>query len=95
MPKAVSFPGIDSSNKKDPTLIPFSALKFKTVAGAAAITNIAVAGIKMTDDILAAINLTDNADVAEKPAVTSAGNIQFPTVTTATKQVLIVYVANG
>lgn len=68
-------------------------LRFKTVAGAASATNIAIAGIKMTDVIMAAINLTDNADVSELPAVTSAGNIQFPTQTTATKQVLIIYAA--
>jgi hypothetical protein len=73
--------------------VPLSRLKFKTVTGAAAATNIAIAGIKMTDHPVAAINLTDNADVAELFKVTSAGNIQFPTVSTSTKQVLCVYVS--
>lgn len=74
-------------------LAELQSLKFKTVTGAAAVTNIAIAGITTKATIVAAVNLTDLADVSELPAVTSAGNIRFPTANTSSKQLLIVYYA--
>lgn len=92
--RPVKFPGIDANGKRDVASIPFTAIKQVIVDGAAADTNIAIAGIKTTDDIISAVNLTDAA-MAENPAVTSAGNIQFPTENTTGKKVLVTYVANG
>jgi hypothetical protein len=69
MSKAVQFPGIDSNGKRDAATIPFSCIKQIIVAGAAAATNIAIAGIKLTDLILAAVNLTDLTNVLKAAVV--------------------------
>lgn len=62
-------------------------MKFLQVAGAAANTNIAVAGIKAADAILVCYNVTSAAHVTP-PVVTSAGNVQFPGITTGSNFVL-------
>lgn len=64
-------------------------LKQVIVAGANANTNIAISGIKSTDTIVAAIDITTPA-ILTLPTVTSAGNIQF-TGSTAAKNLIITY----
>lgn len=67
------------------------AIKTAVVAGTTAVTNIAIAGIKAADRIFTSVNLTDGAVTSEMPAVTSTGNIQFPTLDTTDKKLLVQY----
>lgn len=54
-------------------------LKMSVVTGANHGVNMALSGAVMTDLILGAVSLTDNATCSELPRITSAGNVQFPT----------------
>lgn len=66
-------------------------LKTSVVAGAAADTNIAIAGIATADQIQSVIQITAGvpSDLTSEAAITSAGNIQIDT-TVTTGNTLIV-----
>lgn len=67
--------------------------KLNAVAGAAADTNIALAGIKTTDTIISVVNLTDGVDVALNTVTIFAdGQIRVSSVTTG-KNLLIHWAA--
>lgn len=72
-------------------------LKFAVVAGAAADTNIAVAGITTSDTIRAVVRFhgagTDVTDVSlvTDAAITSAGNIQVDTTVTTGSKLLVIW----
>lgn len=79
--------GLDRSLYK--TLRELQLRKLNAVAGAAANTNIALAGAKVGDTILSAVNLTDGVDIPlANISVTSAGNVRITT-DTAAKKILI------
>lgn len=65
-------------------------IKQVVVDGAAANTNIAVAGIATADVIVSAIEFASGVPTARVASVTSAGNIQVTTVTTGSK-LLVTY----
>jgi hypothetical protein len=67
-------------------------LTTKVLTGAAANTNIAVAGIATEDTIQSAILFTAGvpSDITANAAITSAGNVQF-TSDTSGKQVVLTY----
>lgn len=75
-------------------------LQFTVVAGAAINTNIAVAGIKRGDGLLAVLEFQDTAGVtvgltANRVAetnITSDGNVQLTTTVTTGKGLLVIWV---
>lgn len=69
-------------------------LQVVVLTGAAASTNIAVAGIKMTDTILSCIEYEAGVPVdrTSVTTITSAGNIQSTDASTGNKLVLMYYV---
>lgn len=67
-----------------------SDLKFSTVTGANADTNIAVTGLAVGDNIKHIVNLTDLADVALAGMTITAGNFKI-TASTATKKLLVIW----
>jgi hypothetical protein len=73
----------------------FNALKAEVVAGANSATNIAVADITTSDTLLLVIyQAADNtltANYESQASVTSAGNIQLSTNSTASGQLLVVW----
>jgi hypothetical protein len=76
-------------------------IRYAVAAGAAAATNIPVAGIKRADQILLAVafepptstagSLMD--DVGDEVSIPSDGNIQLSTTATTGKQLLVVWAA--
>lgn len=69
-------------------------VKWRSVTGAAAATNIAVPDIATKDTIVVCYNATDKAYTAAQPVPTSAGNVQFPagSATMATKTLVIGFI---
>ncbi len=74
-------------------------LRFSIAAGAAADTNIAVAGIKRGDGLVAVIHVADGAeaallkgDLVAETNITSDGNIQVDTTVTTGDQLLVIWV---
>jgi hypothetical protein len=71
-----------------------SNLKMAIVTGAHVTTNMALPGAKVSDVVLAAVDLTTPGAVSELPKVTSSGNLQFATLDTMdAKKLLIVYLS--
>ena len=66
-------------------------LAVKVATGDTAVTDIPVAGILAGAVIVGVVDLTSLADVSELPAATSDGNVQFPTLDTTGKKLLVVY----
>lgn len=66
-------------------------LKLKAVAGAAANTNIAVAGIATEDTIVGALEFTAGVPAEIPLTITSAGNVQSTTDTTGNVVVLLYF----
>jgi hypothetical protein len=65
-------------------------MKFASLAGAAANTNIAVAGAAVKDTPVLAFNVTDGVPATSLPKVTSAGQMQFTYITTG-KTIIVGY----
>lgn len=73
-------------------------LKCKSVAGAAAVTNIAVSGIATADVLVAVLqadisggNVVDIIDRTSEASITSAGNIQLSTTATTGDKLIVLY----
>lgn len=64
-------------------------------AGAAAATNIAVAGVLMADTLVAVVNLTDATSLSAEAAITSNGNIQCAITDTSAKKLLVFWFHKG
>lgn len=73
-------------------------LRFTLVAGAAAATNIAVAGIAVADTLVSVLRfdvdttLRDITDVTSEAAIRSAGNIQLTTTVTTGDKLLVIWI---
>lgn len=62
-------------------------------AGADHDVNIAIAGIKVGDTLIAAVNLADGVDLLSDMAITSDGNVQNDTIDTTGDVVLVTWLS--